>query len=365
MNLSASKKPERDIPSAPNSTNDFKFVEETQFISDETFVEEPDDNIEQDPFLYSLETLTPDDIAPAPGKKNKSRSEQIYDAARTVTLMLCIAVFAGSLIYIIRQLYYYRLADEIYGDMSLELDLDAIFAPVDSAVRPAAESSKSPVTADFVTSMSLTEEDYAEIALSNQTDERVARIKANLNAWKLQNNDVFGYIKIANTKIDDIIVQADDNDYYLTHSWKGDYLPNGAIYADYRCYGDILKNFNTVLYGHHMTDGTMFNTLDYYLNDEKFFDNNKYIEVYTFDGIFTYEIFAVYITDYRYKYICTSFASGEEFKAFAYEMKANSIFQREGMEFNENDRMLTLSTCTNRIQTDRITVQAKLVKVEK
>lgn len=364
MNLSESKKSTQGDLHAPARPEDFRFVDDHNFVSDDVFVDEPEENAEGDPFLYSLETLTPDDIAPPTEKEHKSKGALISGMARFVTLAICIAVFAGSLAYIVSRLYYYRLAHEIYSDMKLELDLDAIFSTADSAVRTASQSRQSPVSSDFVTSMSLTEKDYAEIARDNETNQRVALVKASLNSWKLQNKDVFGYIKIAGTKIDDIVVQADDDDYYLNHSWKGDYLPNGAIFADSRCYGEILKNFNTILYGHHMNDGTMFNTLDYFFKED-FFNSNKYIEVYTFDGIFTYEVFAVYITDMYDPYIRTAFASGEEFKAFAYEMKSRSIFQREGMEFNENDRMLTLSTCTNRIQTERIAVQAKLVKVEK
>ena len=112
-----------------------------------------------------------------------------------------------------------------------------------------------------------------------------------------------------------------------------------------------------------MTDGSMFNTLDYFFNEE-FFKNNKYIEIYTFDGIFTYEIFAVYITDMYYQYIRPAFTSGKDFVDFAYEMKSNSIYEREGIEFAENDRIITLSTCTNSSQNERIAVQAKIVKIE-
>lgn len=364
MNLSASKKPNNGIHPAPQRPDDFLFVADEKFISDDDFVKEPDNNIESDPFLYSLEMLTPDDIAPPPPKKRKNILDLLSEGARTITLVICIAVFIGSLLYILRTLYYYRLAQEIYADVKLDLDLDAIFTEAESAVRPADKSPKSPATADFITSMDMTEEDYAQIRQGSTPDKRVAMAIARLNSWKLQNKDVFGYIKIPNTNVDDIIVQASDNDYYLNHSWKGDYLPNGAIFADYRCYRNILKNYNTILYGHHMNDGTMFNTLDYFF-EEEFFKNNKYIELYTFDGIFTYEVFAVYITDMHYQYIRTAFTSGEDFKNFAYEMKSNSIYEREGIEFNEYDRILTLSTCTNRAQTDRITVQAKLVKVER
>ena len=110
-----------------------------------------------------------------------------------------------------------------------------------------------------------------------------------------------------------------------------------------------------------MTDGSMFNTLDYLT---KSFSNNKYIEIYTFDGIFTYEIFAVYITDMYYQYIRTAFTSGKDFVDFAYEMKSNSIYERRD-RVCRNDCIITLSTCTNRSQNERIAVQAKLVKIER
>lgn len=360
MNLSAFNKAKRENHPQPPRLAEYEFVKDKNVISADEFVEEPEDNVEGNPFLYSLEMLTPDDIAPPPPKTRMD----IGEAIRVVTLFICIAVFVGSLFYILRTLYFYRRAQEIYGGVKLELDIDEIFADPEAAVRPAAQSSQSPATADFITSMAMTDEDYEKISQAGSVNKRVALVKASLNAWKLQNKDVYGYIKIPGTKVDDIVVQTEDNDYYLNHSWKGDYLPNGAIYVDYRCHKNILKNYNTILYGHHMNDGTMFNTLDYFF-EEEFFNNNKYIEIYTFDGIFTYEVFAVYITDMYYHYIRTAFPSGEEFVKFAYEMKENSIHQREGIEFTENDRIITLSTCTNRIQTERIAVQAKLVKVER
>lgn len=364
MNLPAFKNQKEGACPKPHRPDDFEFVEDVHIITEDDFVKEPEDNIEANPFLHSLDMLQPDDIAPPPPKPRRSVGDLASEAARLVVLGICIAVFVGSLIYIVRTLYYYRRAHEIYSEVKLDFDIESIFSAPEAAVRPAVQSLKSPVTADFVTSMSLTEEDYAKINEQDTVNKRVALAKASLNAWKLQNKDVYGYIKIPGTKVDDIIVQAEDNDYYLNHSWKGDYLPNGAIFADYRCHRNVLKNYNTILYGHHMTDGSMFNTLDYFFNEE-FFKNNKYIEIYTFDGIFTYEIFAVYITDMYYQYIRTAFTSGKDFVDFAYEMKSNSIYEREGIEFAENDRIITLSTCTNRSQNERIAVQAKLVKIER
>ena len=67
--------------------------------------------------------------------------------------------------------------------------------------------------------MSLTEEDYAKINEQDTVNKRVALAKP-ASTPETQNKDVYGYIKIPGTKVDDIIVQAEDND-YLNHSWKG------------------------------------------------------------------------------------------------------------------------------------------------
>ena len=47
-----------------------------------------------------------------------------------------------------------------------------------------------------------------------------------------------------------------------------------------------------------------------------------------------------------------------------YEMNDSSLFQIDGMEFTEEDRIITLSTCTNETFEERYALQAKLIKHE-
>ena len=201
--------------------------------------------------------------------------------------------------------------------------------------------------------MSLTEEDHAKINEPYTVNKRVALRKSQPHRLKLQNKDVYGYIKIPGTKVDDIIVQAEDNDYYLNHSWKGDYLPNGAIFRRLSLSQKRPENYNTILYGHHTTDGSMFNTLDYFFNEEFFKTTNT--SRYTHLTVSSLTRFSRCISP-----ICTistsapHFTSGKDFVDFACEMKSNSIYEREGIEFAENDRIITLSTGTNRSQNERI-----------
>ena len=84
-------------------------------------------------------------------------------------------------------------------------------------------------------------------------------------------------IKLAefhNTSVDYPVVQGKDNDYYLHYTFKKDYLYSGTLFVDYRNSKSLLRNYNTVIYGHNMTDGSMFNTL-YNFKDRKFFENGR------------------------------------------------------------------------------------------
>ena len=90
------------------------------------------------------------------------------------------------------------------------------------------------------------------------------------------------------------------------------------------------------------------------------------IKLDTTDGIFVYEVFAVYETDYGYYYRKTDFTSEDQFGEYINEMKDNSIWQKDDVVLTGEDRMITLSTCTSSLfTTRRYALQGRLVRVEK
>ena len=80
-----------------------------------------------------------------------------------------------------------------------------------------------------------------------------------------QNSDIVGWIYSPGTVINYPIVQAADNDYYLHRHIDGTYSGGGSIFMDYACSSDF-SGINTILYGHHMYDGSMFASLSNYKN---------------------------------------------------------------------------------------------------
>lgn len=52
-----------------------------------------------------------------------------------------------------------------------------------------------------------------------------------------QNKDVIGWITMGDEDspfVDNVVVQGDDNEYYLDHNLNGDYSKTGTVFADYR-----------------------------------------------------------------------------------------------------------------------------------
>ena len=91
----------------------------------------------------------------------------------------------------------------------------------------------------------------------------VRELKIDWEALKAINPDTVGWVYIPNTVINYPIVQASDNDYYLSHDFDGEegWLAEfGTTFLDYRNASDWSDPSNFV-YGHHLNDGSMFATL--------------------------------------------------------------------------------------------------------
>ena len=193
--------------------------------------------------------------------------------------------------------------------------------------------------------------------------EVMASKRAELEALAAEVPDLYGWISVDGTDIDYVMVQSADNDYYLDHSPYKQWQEIGSIFVDFRNRKNVEDpyNQNIVVYGHNLTWGGMFHSVETMFWEEELF-RSSYIYIYTLDGIYVYKPFAVYEANAYYQYFRTQFDAPEEFIDFAYEMKDNSKYPVE-VEFDGDDAMLTLSTCTNTYVDGRYSLQSKLVQV--
>jgi sortase B len=119
------------------------------------------------------------------------------------------------------------------------------------------------------------------------------------------------------------------------------------------------KDRNTVIYGHNMNRDYMFHSLRYY-QDPSYYEKNRYIIFDTIYGNQTWEIFAFYKANIDFPYIAVFFTGDAQFGALLEEMKKKSYYST-GVEATVNDRILTLSTCSNQETDTRFVVNAKLI----
>jgi len=92
-----------------------------------------------------------------------------------------------------------------------------------------------------------------------------------------KNPDVIGWLTIPDTDIDYPLVQGDDL-YYLNHNALREESLSGALFLTQEN-SPGFTDFNSIIYGHHMSEGRMFGDLDKFL-DADFFDAHPYARIY-------------------------------------------------------------------------------------
>ena len=157
------------------------------------------------------------------------------------------------------------------------------------------------------------------------------------------NSDVVGWIYIEGTNINYPVVQGPDNSYYMNRLFDGSANSAGSIFMDYRNEPDMSCR-NTVLYGHHMKNGTMFNQITKY-KQQDFYDQHPTALLMSPGGNYKIEFIAGYVTDLNSDAWKIEFATDEEFSRWLADAMAQSTFIST-IEPEAQDRVVTLSTCS-------------------
>jgi sortase B len=169
-----------------------------------------------------------------------------------------------------------------------------------------------------------------------------------------QNSDMVGWLTVPGTKIDYPFVQAADNDFYLRRDYNGVYALAGTLFMDYRCAKDFTSQ-NTIIYGHHMKNGSMFGTLKKF-RDEDFFVANKTALVHLPNGTLTLELFA-YMVIRSNDAMLYDHEPGSNFLAY---VEQNARHYRDVGAATE-DRFVTLSTCAYEFNNARMVLVGRCV----
>lgn len=183
----------------------------------------------------------------------------------------------------------------------------------------------------------------------------------------LQNDDMVGWLKIDDTKINYPVMQTvDEPNFYLRRGFDKKYTIYGCPYMQENCNVDKPSD-NLVIYGHHMNDGTMFANLMKYTK-KSFWEEHKTIVFDTLEEHKEYEVMAAFKTvvytdspeSFKYYHFVDA-ENEEEFNAFVEKCKELSFYDT-GVEAEYGDKFITLSTCEYSKENSRMVVVAKRVK---
>ncbi len=164
-----------------------------------------------------------------------------------------------------------------------------------------------------------------------------------IEALQATNEDVIGWIVIPDSEIDYPLLQGEDNEYYLNAAWDGTHNIAGSIFMECRNNTNF-SDFNTIIYGHNMRNGSMFASLKDYSEQEYY---EKHPEIYIVDenGVKRYEVVSAYYADVTwdtYRLVFNDEVTKQKLLEFS---TAQSEIETE-LTPNVKDRILTLSTCT-------------------
>ena len=197
-----------------------------------------------------------------------------------------------------------------------------------------------------------------DVKLPPEIEEHVIKNKY-IAALIAINPDVIGYLKVNNTNIDYPVVIAEDNKYYLNRNLYQEEDENGWIFMDFRN-SDKHLNDNTIIYGHNMYySGVMFGTLHKTLNASWYKNpDNLQIQFDTMYESMKWQIYSIYTIAKTTDYLKVSFETAEEKLAYI-DMTRNRSIHNFEIDVTENDKILTLSTCTG--DNSRLVIHAKLI----
>jgi sortase B len=171
--------------------------------------------------------------------------------------------------------------------------------------------------------------------------------------------DVIGWIDMDGLNISYPIVQGSDNDFYIHHAPDKTETKSGSLFLDASCTG--LHDPYSVIYGHNMKDGSMFARLRGYTSQSLFQQTAGGLTLYTPDGAWRYQIFAVCIVSPEDEVYTLGFSPDDIFQKHLDSICRRALYST-GVSADTQDTVLVLSTCTGKDGAQRLTVFAKRVE---
>lgn len=177
-----------------------------------------------------------------------------------------------------------------------------------------------------------------------------------------QNRDMAGWLTIPGTPVDyPVMYTPEDRDYYLRRAFDGSDSVSGSLFIS-----TPWTDGHTLIYGHHMKNGTMFGSLQKY-EDPAYLESHRTVIFSTLTERKEYEVMACFRGraveeegNFQY-WEYADLSDPVRFQEYVERVKAVSLCAT-GIDAWPGDELLSLSTCSYHVDDGRFVVVAKRIK---
>lgn len=164
---------------------------------------------------------------------------------------------------------------------------------------------------------------------------------------KAINDEVIAWLHVPGTQINYPIYQADNNDRYLRNTATGEYSVGGQLFNDFECTRPGMVDMLTLTYGHHMFDGSMFETIAE-MDEQDNFDAINLVWYVTEQSAYQLEpLLLYYATPDDEEVRLFNWETKDEFHAYLEKLLGKAVTKRADAaeRIKDTDHVLALITC--------------------
>ena len=187
--------------------------------------------------------------------------------------------------------------------------------------------------AEYAANAANNEKLAAYATVSDDPAESGCPVSVDWDGLRAVNDDITGWLYIPGTHVDYPVYQGDTNNEYLRTTATGEYSVGGQIFMDCDNARPGLVDRQTIIYGHHLNDGSMFADIDEFANQDA---------AYELEPLLFYKAAA---TEAEARSI--AFASDDDFHTYLKGLLARASASATDADsaVNSVTKVLTLCTC--------------------
>ncbi len=167
-------------------------------------------------------------------------------------------------------------------------------------------------------------------------------ISVDWDSVRSMNSEIIGWLYSPGTMINYPVMQTSDNDYYLHRGPDRQPNTSGSLFADPASTTGVLHS-NFIIYGHNMKDGSMFASIEQYVN-VSYYEQHPVMYFLTPEVNYRVDIIAGHIVESTLNNYPGYFSTDADYQNYLNTITSSSFF-RTTANVSTQYQLITMSTC--------------------